>query len=87
MTGYLKKSKDIYGFSYDNPVTHTMHLTNNELVALKRKALMGFYLRPKYVARTLWHNKSPKVLANYLGYGFTQMRFFLKLGSKKGQES
>ncbi|MEK6959941.1 MAG: radical SAM protein [Nanoarchaeota archaeon] len=79
----LMKSKDIYGFSYDNPVTHTFHLTNDELVAIKKKALMSYYLRPKYIARTLWANKSPKILANYLRYGFSQMMFFLKLGSKK----
>ena len=78
----LMKSKDVYGYSYDDPVTHTFHLTNEELVVLKRKALMGFYLRPSYIARTVWNNRSPKVLANYITYGIQQMKFFMSLGAK-----
>lgn len=83
----LMKDKDIYGYSYDDPVTHTFHLTNNELVALKRKALMSFYMRPKYIARTLWANKSPRILGNYIRYGLRQMSFFLRLGSGGRKEA
>ena len=79
----LMQNKDVYGYSYDDPVTHTFHLTNRELVDLKRKALMSFYMRPSYIARTVWHNKSPKVLGNYIKYGFQQMRYFMSLSPTK----
>ncbi|MBE7559774.1 hypothetical protein HS125_12830 [bacterium] len=40
---------------------------------MRRRALRAFYLRPRYIARTLLSNPSPRVMWNYLRYGTRQL--------------
>lgn len=68
--------KEAYGL----PAMPTKHLTLEQLANLRTECLRRFYMRPGFVARTLMQSRSPKELANYMKYGFLQMRQIL-LGS------
>jgi anaerobic magnesium-protoporphyrin IX monomethyl ester cyclase len=54
---------------YARPIVRTLSLSTEELIALRRKALLGFYLRPSYVLDTLRQIDSPRVLMNYIRSG------------------
>ncbi len=47
----------------------THHLTTARLHELRIAALRRYYLRPSYVAKTLRHIRSPRMLANYARQG------------------
>lgn len=47
----------------------TLHLDNARLMALRRRAVRKYYLRPAYILRTLRRVESPMVLLNYLRKG------------------
>jgi radical SAM superfamily enzyme YgiQ (UPF0313 family) len=59
---------DDKGSSSDRPQVRTRHLTAGEVDALRRKALLRFYLRPSYVLRTL-RAAGPLQYKNYLKFG------------------
>jgi len=59
--------------SYSRPAMPTHDFTVEQLSHLRRKLLRRFYLRPSYIARTLWRSRSPKVFANYVRYGTRQL--------------
>ncbi|MGI6456521.1 MAG: B12-binding domain-containing radical SAM protein [bacterium] len=60
--------------AYNHPAIPTLYLSLEELQPMRREALRAFYLRPKYIMRTLAQNPSPRVLKNYMIYGFRQLR-------------
>jgi radical SAM superfamily enzyme YgiQ (UPF0313 family) len=70
--GLLEKG-EIPKAAYDSPAMPTLHLSIKELSQWRRKILRKFYLRPGYILRTLGSVRSPKVLFNYLRYGFAQL--------------
>ncbi len=59
--------------AYDKPSNPGLFLSLQELEPLRRRALRSFYLRPRYIARTLLSNPSPRVIWNYLRYGTRQL--------------
>jgi len=60
--------------AYGEPAMATKHLTVEELVAWRKRALREFYFRPGYIWRTLRSAGSPRAVANYLRHGWNQMR-------------
>lgn len=59
---------------YNQPALPTKYLSLDELRPMRREALRSFYLRPRYILRTLAANPSPTVLKNYFIYGLRQLR-------------
>lgn len=70
-------SGSLTGFDYGNPVVKTYHLSTEELINLRKKAIGSFYLRPKYILKTLVHMRSIKELFSYIKYGFRLISSFL----------
>ncbi|MGD9015529.1 MAG: radical SAM protein [Candidatus Omnitrophota bacterium] len=64
--------------SYAQPVVSTRQLSIKRLLVMKRRLLMNFYIRPKYIIRTLLHNNSLKTAINYTRYGLLQLADLLK---------
>ncbi len=58
---------------YNHAAIPTLHLSAERLAVLRREALKRFYLRPRYIMRTLLRARSPRVLFNYFRYGFRQL--------------
>lgn len=71
----LFDENQLTGHDYASPIVRTQTLSTEELIALRKKALMGFYLRPGYVAKTLAGVRSPREFVSYLQSG---VRFILK---------
>jgi radical SAM superfamily enzyme YgiQ (UPF0313 family) len=65
----LFQEDDLQFGDYSKPIVHTVELTTSDLVRLRRKAILSFYVRPSYVLRTLAGVRSFGVLANYLRSG------------------
>ncbi|MCC5875630.1 MAG: hypothetical protein JJU11_05365, partial [Candidatus Sumerlaeia bacterium] len=63
--------------AYGLPAMPTKHLTMEELADLRTKCLRQFYMRPKFIARTLRQAGSPKELYNYTKYGLLQVKQFV----------
>ena len=57
------------GFDYANPLARSFHLSTEELIGLRKKALKSFYFRPQYIIRTLMNIRSLRVLNSYLYSG------------------
>ncbi len=64
--------------AYNGPSIPTKYLSLDELKPMRKEALRDFYLRPRYILRTLCHNPSPRVWKNYFIYGFRQLRDIIK---------
>lgn len=61
---------DLEGHNYfSNPTGGTKYLSKIDLLKLRKKALISFYLRPSYILKTI-ATQNPKSLKNYLRYGF-----------------
>ncbi|MEO8376814.1 MAG: radical SAM protein [Candidatus Sumerlaeota bacterium] len=60
--------------AYGLPCMPTKHLTMEQLAHLRTAMLRKFYMRPSYIARTLGQTRSPRELANYVKYGFAQLK-------------
>lgn len=65
----LFKDEDLSSGDYSKPIVHTVELSTNDLINLRRKAILSFYLRPAYIFPTLAGIRSPGVLWNYLKSG------------------
>jgi radical SAM superfamily enzyme YgiQ (UPF0313 family) len=60
--------------SYAKAAIRSRHLSNEALTEWRRRALMKMYLRPKYIARTLWRARSPNKIAHYVKAGTGRLR-------------
>jgi radical SAM superfamily enzyme YgiQ (UPF0313 family) len=60
--------------AYGLPAMATKHLTVEELAGIRTECLRKFYMRPRYIARTLMQARSMKEFGNYMKYGMIQMR-------------
>ncbi|MBN2327321.1 MAG: radical SAM protein [Candidatus Omnitrophica bacterium] len=69
----LLQEGELPKIGYNQPAIPTKYLTIDELKPLRKEALRSFYLRPRYIIRTLAANPSPKVLFNYFRYGIRQL--------------
>ncbi len=65
--------KEAYGL----PVMPTKHLSIEQLTLLRTASLRKFYMRPAFIARTLTQTRSPREFANYVKYGFLQLKQFM----------
>lgn len=63
--------------AYNHAAMPTLSLSIDELETLRTQALREFYLRPRYILRTLLGARSPRVMANYVRYGWRQLRSLL----------
>ena len=70
----LFTEKELQDGDYSKPIVRTVELSTQDLIRSRRKALLSFYLRPSYIARTLLGVRSPKVLGNYLKSGFRLLK-------------
>jgi radical SAM superfamily enzyme YgiQ (UPF0313 family) len=59
--------------AYSKPAMPALTMTLDDLAGLRREMLRKFYLRPRFIVRTLWKARSPRVLFNYLKYGLIQL--------------
>jgi radical SAM superfamily enzyme YgiQ (UPF0313 family) len=64
--------------SYAEPAVPSAELSMKELLSMQRKLLRDFYIRPKYIMRTLIKSDSLKMLKNYTRYGLLQLADLLK---------
>lgn len=64
--------------SYAEPAVPSVELSIKELLSMQRKLLRDFYIRPKYIMRTLAKSNSLKMTANYARYGLLQLLDLLK---------
>ncbi|MBQ7583660.1 MAG: short-chain dehydrogenase, partial [Lachnospiraceae bacterium] len=64
-------AKNVLGSDFfHSSMTGTRYLTIKEVEALRRRILLGFYLRPRYILRKLEEcAKQPSVFLNYVKYG------------------
>ena len=62
-----------FGHDYYTPnTTGTKYLSAAQVQQLKRRILLGFYLRPEYVFKKMGAAvKQPKVIGSYMRYGFS----------------
>lgn len=62
----------VLGRDYFNPPTiGTKHLTINELINYKRKLLLSYHLRPRYIIKKITYAlRNPGVLKSYFSFGF-----------------
>jgi anaerobic magnesium-protoporphyrin IX monomethyl ester cyclase len=59
--------------AYSEPAMPTLSMSVEELSAWRRKAMRMFYLRSRFILRTLKRSGSPKALIQYIRYGFIQL--------------
>ncbi len=59
---------------YARAAVRTHELSSEELTEWRRKALLGMFLRPRYIARTLARAGSPGVAVNYMKAGARRLR-------------
>ncbi|NUP90561.1 MAG: radical SAM protein [Candidatus Sumerlaeia bacterium] len=59
--------------SYAKAAVRTKFLSNAELSEWRRRALLRMYLRPSYIARTLWRARSPNRIAHYMRAGWSRL--------------
>jgi anaerobic magnesium-protoporphyrin IX monomethyl ester cyclase len=70
----LLRPGEIPTAAYSQPAMPTSTMNLDELRKWRRIAMRQFYLRPKVIGRTLLRARSPKVLLNYLKYGWIQLK-------------
>jgi len=75
--GLLHKG-EIPKSAYSAPAMPSHFLSIDELARWRRRALRQFYLRPNFIIRTLLNSGSPKILKNYIKYGFIQLVDLIK---------
>ncbi|CAN5340383.1 radical SAM protein [soil metagenome] len=63
--------------AYGLPAMPTKHLTMEQLANLRTQSLRKFYMRPRFIARTLGNVRSLRELNNYVKYGFLQVKQIL----------
>ena len=63
---------------YNHAALPTLHLSKERLESLRHEALRRFYLRPRFILRTLARCRSGKELSNYVRYGVKQLVDLLK---------
>ncbi|OPZ23090.1 MAG: Radical SAM superfamily protein [candidate division BRC1 bacterium ADurb.BinA364] len=59
---------------YARAAMRTRELNPERLNQWRRKALLHLYMRPGYIARTLWRAGSPRIAANYLRAALRRFR-------------
>lgn len=63
---------------FSNPAIGTLHVTKDELIEMRKKALKSLYLNPRYIVNTLVHIRSFQEVKNYTRYGVRLFKNLLK---------
>lgn len=68
-----------FGYDYYSPnTTGTCELSTERIERLKRRILLGFYLRPSYILKKMFGAlKNPNTVSAYVKYGFRLIRLTL----------
>ncbi|MBN1478450.1 radical SAM protein [Candidatus Sumerlaeota bacterium] len=64
--------------AYGQPAFPSKTLSREDLRRERLRALRRYYLRPRYILRTLASAPSPRVFFNYLRFGFSQLGAMLR---------
>lgn len=75
--GILKGSAVGHNY-FSNPVTDTMHVSREELMNMRKKAIRSLYLNPGYIARTLMQVRSFGEMKNYTRYGVRLLKNLIR---------
>lgn len=71
---------ELTGYDYAKPIVNSYHLTREKLAKIRKKAILKFYFRPKYIIKTLLKIRS---LNEFLNYGKKALKLALKILAKK----
>ena len=74
----LFNEAEICGHDISKAMLKTRYVSTDELMRLRKKAIIMFYFRPKYIFRTLLGIRSPRVFFNYLKKGFQLLSNILR---------
>jgi radical SAM superfamily enzyme YgiQ (UPF0313 family) len=66
------------GFDYAHPVTHSYHLSTEEIIKFRDRAIREFYLRPGYIMKTILGIRSPRVFVSYIKHGLLLVWHMIK---------
>ncbi len=69
----LFSEEDLADGDYFTPIMNTYSLTRDEVAALRRKAILGTYLSPAFIIRTLGKIRSFGQLWHYTSFGFSKL--------------
>ena len=75
--GILEESAVGHNY-FSNPAIGTLHVTKDELIEMRKKALKSLYMNPRYIANTLIHIRSLEEVKNYTRYGVRLLKNLLK---------
>lgn len=76
-SGVLKESAVGHNY-FSNPATNTMHVSREELINMRKKALRSLYLNPGYITKTLMQVRSFEEMKNYTRYGARLIKNLIK---------
>lgn len=82
-TNLLNESFKYTGHDYfTNPAIGTLFLTKDEILKFKKKGIIKFYLRPKYIVKSFMSIKKPRVFLNYSIRGIKLLKNILYIQKK-----
>ncbi|MBC7326647.1 radical SAM protein [bacterium] len=64
---------DFQGYDHSIPIARTFYISREELLRWRRKAIFRFYLRPRYIFRTILHSPSPLTLFSYARFAIERI--------------
>lgn len=74
----LFSESDLFGHDHTRPLVKSFSLSTSELMALRKRILFSFYMRPAYIAGRVCKLNSTKVAMNYFKYGIRLVNNLLK---------
>ena len=74
----LFNDEDLGKGDYSKPIGKTITVSSEELVKLRSRAILSFYLRPKFILKTLSSLRSPVVLKNYFRSGLRVLKMHVR---------
>ncbi|MEN8209073.1 MAG: radical SAM protein [Candidatus Fermentibacteria bacterium] len=79
----LFKEEDLAKGDYFTPIMNTYSLSCSEVAKLRKRAILGTYLSPAFIIRTLGRIRSASQLWHYISFGFTKLAALSGWGGKK----
>ena len=73
----LLRDGEIPRAAYAEPAIPGLTLGIEEFTKLRKRAMRQYYLRPRFILRTLAGARSPREIGNYIKYGVRMLRDFL----------
>jgi radical SAM superfamily enzyme YgiQ (UPF0313 family) len=79
----LFREEDLAKGDYFTPIMNTYSLNYSEVAKLRKRAILGTYLSPVFILRTLGRIRSASQLWHYVSFGFTKLATLLGWGGKR----